>query len=635
MLLGTLTAATLFGESTLARAAELALASPFSDHMVLQRDQPVRIWGTSAPGAAVEVSVDGKAAGKATADAGGKWVAELPAFAAGGPHEFAVVSGANRVVMKDVLMGDVWLCSGQSNMQLPLRDSVGGGEAAAWAAKNGRVRTLLVPKTPGKERMSTFAAKWNGGDAAAAGEVTAVGMYFAKELMEKSPGLKDVPIGIIDSSFGGTKVEGWVPAETLAKSFKPEQLGDSMFGIKPSQLYNGMIAPLVGLRVKGVLWYQGESNTAQSAWYPQVMQKLIGQWREDFGDPKLPFYLVQLPNYPEPWEGTSFAWMREAQAKVAATTPNTAMAVALGTPDGYDLHPRHKRLVGERLALLARRDSYGEAIVASGPKFKSAVVEGKKIRVVFDTGGSAVAAAGTELAGFELAGEDGVYYHAEAKIEGADAVVVESERVAAPKTVRYAWAADPAASLVNREGIPAAPFRTDTAAKTAFCEIQLARPVRRVATPLYTATLEGDSALSSLLVNGQQFFSSDASGGFIFASVWGPRRLFDVTEISARSIGYSDPTASVTYTFYEDRIELLVENTGKEPAPVRVHLSTLVEAVTPLDAKAGAVFKRNGVTATFSGFDSVEKIFDVIYELKAEIAPGAKRTLVVKMAKTP
>jgi hypothetical protein len=387
----------------------------------------------------------------------------------------------------------------------------------------------------------------------------------------------------------------------------------------------------VNANFKGVLWYQGESNTKQASLYPALMQTMIEQWRGDFRNATLPFFLVELSNYPEPWEGVSFALLRDAQAKIARTVPNVWMSVTIDTPDGYDLHPRHKRQIGERLALLAREHTFGEHIVSSGPKFKSAAPDGSRMRVTFETFGSPLVAKDGKLSDFQLAGADGVYRNATARIDGDDSVIVESESVSQPKFVRYAFSANPRASLFNRDGLPADAFRTDEAPVSPMLEVQPRLPTYRVVTETYNLTMEADGQLSSLLANGQQVFSTDAQGGFVPMSVWGQRRLFDCTIVGPDCVRFADGSASITYTFEPTKIRIDVQNDGgKDALPVRFLLSSLVEAAGPLDPKQAMSFKRGSdVGLSIAGVDKCEKLFNIVYQLTADVPASAKRSFVI------
>jgi sialate O-acetylesterase len=232
------------------------------------------------------------------------------------------------VSLKNILVGDVFLCSGQSNMQLPLKEVQGGAQASESAHQFKMLRLLLVPKQPAAEPNDQIKAKWTQCTPDSVANISAVAFFFA-DALRKSPAMKDVPIGLIDSSFGGTCVEGWISSQTLAKSYKQEDLRDSMFGIKPANLYNAMIAPLVPLNIKGVLWYQGESNAPKAELYDKLLTTMIEEWRGKFQSPELPFFSVQLPNYPGVMEGSSFVWIRGAQAKVAASVPRPRGSLAI------------------------------------------------------------------------------------------------------------------------------------------------------------------------------------------------------------------------------------------------------------------------------------------------------------------
>lgn len=287
--------------------------------------------------------------------------------------------------------------------------------------------------------------KWRTSSPETALNFSAVGYYFAIELL-KDPKLAGVPIGVIDSSVGGTTCEGWIPNDTLAR-FDAKDLHDSMFGIKPGMLYNAMIAPLGRLGLKGVVWYQGEGNANQPGTYAKFL-----------------------------------------------TTSQAALAVAIGTNDGFN--PKQNREIGRRLALLARRDAYQENLIPSGPSFKEAKMEGQAIRVIFDTKGDGLASSDGTVRGFALAGEDGQYRFADASIEG-DSVIVKCGDISSPKSVRYAWAGVPSATLTNKTGLPAAPFRTDQQAPGGI-EIQKQPVVRHLAAPGSSATGERIRSTSEL-----------------------------------------------------------------------------------------------------------------------------------------
>ena len=304
--------------------------------------------------------------------------------------------------------------------------------------------------------------------------------------------------------------EAWVPKEALA-GFAPADLRVSLFGAGPSGLYNAMIAPLGQAPIKGVVWYQGESNADRPGTYPKLLAALIAAWRDRFETPDLPFVVIQLPDWAAGSGGLSWAWLREAQAEAVRAIPHTSLAVGINTTDGFDLHPRQKAEVGRRAALLALRDAYGRPIIASGPVFRQARVEGGSLRVTFDTAGDGLASrGGGPVRGFAIAGADGQYLYADAAIEG-DAVVLRSEEVPAPKTVRYAWAGVPDATLANRSGLPAAPFRTD-GFPPPDADVQRQPVARHVRMKAYEVTIAGTGSVTSLGVGGKQFLSNALGG---------------------------------------------------------------------------------------------------------------------------
>jgi sialate O-acetylesterase len=475
--------------------AQVKLPFLFTDGLVLQREQPVRIWGEAAPGERVGVAFRGEEK-SATADDLGHWELFLSPKAAGGPFELTV-KASNQIVLHDVLVGDVWVASGQSNMELPLTRADNGKQLIA-AANNPKIRILRVRKQ-GSEfplRDTVADAPWGRLSPETTPEFSAIAYYFATEIQQK----EDVPIGIISSLWGGTVAEAWTSLEGLASDAslmplftararmvanradndlidasekrakdadkaadKPEpdfpwRPWPAMWA--PSQLYNAMIAPVTRYTIKGVIWYQGESNSIKSRvdGYPQLYAKvfplMIRDWREHWGEGDFPFLFVQLPNF-KSWDGEDWAVIREAQRK-ALCLRNTAMveAIDVGNPD--NVHPTNKQPVGHRLALAARATVYGENVEFSGPLFRQATVEDGALRVWFDHA-AGLTAKGGEVKGFEIAGADGNFVPATAKIEGST-VIVSNDKVKYPVIVRYGWANNPEVNLFNAEGLPAAPF---------------------------------------------------------------------------------------------------------------------------------------------------------------------------------
>ena len=491
--------------------ADVKPARIFGDHVVLQRDRPVCVWGMADPGELVTVAI-GDDQATATTDAKGGWVVTLPQRAASSAAVEIKISGKNNLVIHDVLFGDVWLASGQSNMEMAFFWTAKGKEAAKTIDTPliRMFRTQEVPKDTPQNTLSR--GGWTVCTAGAVLNHSQLGYYFARELQQKL----GIPIGIISSTCSGTSIAPWMSAEALvadpagtavlerwqkvltdypekvaafekAKSaWEAEKTVAKTQGTPfkrqaplppsgpgspqtPSGFYNSMIHPLVPLALRGVIWYQGENNTKTSLAYRTLFPSLIQNWRKVFSRPDLPFYWVQLPNYNMGMEyGDNWAGVREAQA-LALTLPDTGMAVTLDIGDSNNVHPDNKAEVGRRLALVALSGTYGDkAVIASGPIFDHAEFQGADpVRIVFKPSPSALLNARGEpdsaLAGFTLAGADKKFHPARAHIDSATGtVLVTSKAVATPIAVRYAWSNNPTGlTLVNQAGLPLAPFRSD------------------------------------------------------------------------------------------------------------------------------------------------------------------------------
>lgn len=494
-------AATLAAGSTALQAA-VALASPFTDHAVLQRGQPIPVWGTADAGEKVTVTFDGQTK---TIDTGadGKWLIKLDAHIAGGPYDLTI-AGTNTIKLTDILVGEVWVCSGQSNMEWVVKNST-NADAEIAAAKFPLIRHYKVEKKTSDVPLTSCKGAWTVCSPETAGGYTAVGYYFGRKLHQEL----NVPVGLLHTSWGGTPAEAWTskPALTGAATFSgvfaawdkqmegyPAQLEKYKQTLakweaeaaaaktagkpaptkprgpngpdsphKPASLYNGMLTPLAPYGIKGAIWYQGESNAGRAKDYRELMALMIGDWRTTFGQGDFPFYIVQLANYmerkPEPTD-TGWALLREAQYLVTTTVKNTGIAVAIDIGEAKDIHPKNKQDVGLRLALNALAKDYGKQIPYSGPVYKEMKVDGTNAVLSFDHLGGGLTVTGDKLTGFAIAGEDKKYVWADAKIVG-DTVVVSAAGVTKPTAVRYAWADNPECSLSNKAGLPAVPFRTD------------------------------------------------------------------------------------------------------------------------------------------------------------------------------
>lgn len=457
-----------------ATATKLSLASIFSDHMVLQRDLPLPVWGVASPGAKVTVQLAGKTK-EAVADADGRWRVTMgPLKAGGGPLELNAAAGDQSVHVTDVLAGDVWIASGQSNMEWSVARSQNPQEEIA-AANWPNIRIVDVPNVPADAPSDAFkTAGWRPVTPGTIADFSAVAYFFGRDLHEHL----GVPIGLIGCNWGGTPMEAWTSREALessptfkaatAESFAPPATNEvaekrkAMAAHLPARLTNGMLSAVIPFGIRGAIWYQGESNAGRHQHYAELSKLMITDWRTRWGQGDFPFLLVQLAAY-EPG-GENWPPLREAQLETLAL-PNTGMAVAIDIGHRTDIHPQDKQTVGKRLALAARRIALGEDVVFSGPVYREMKAEGGKAILAFDHLGGGLKADG-ELRGFEIAGADGKFVPARAMIEG-DTVVVSSDAVAEPHTVRYNWAAFPDGNLYNAAGLPAVPFRTSKPAAPA------------------------------------------------------------------------------------------------------------------------------------------------------------------------
>lgn len=448
-------------------SAAVKLPSVIGDNMVLQRGEAVPIWGWDDPGTQVTVTLgDSKLTGKA--DDQGKWCVQLPAMTAGGPHTMTVV-GTTRVTVANILVGDVWLCSGQSNMEWSVGNSNNSQEELA-AADHPRIRHIKIPHVPAETPQADVASGgWQVCSPQTVGGWTAVGYFFARHLQQEL----DVPVGLIGSNWGGTRIEPWTPPVGFQQvpalkdiadkldSFPAKKADGAINHQSPLALYNGMIAPLVPYGIRGALWYQGESNNGEGMLYFEKQKALIGGWRAIWNKPDLPFYFVQLAPYRYGGDPKNLAGIWEAQT-ATLSIPYTGMAVTVDISNLTDIHPRNKQDVGKRLALWALAQLYGKSdLVYSGPLYKSMAVEGDKIRLAFDHVGSGlVSRDGQPLNWFTIAGEDKNFVPAQAEIDGAT-VVVSADSVAHPVAVRFGWTQEAEPNLSNKESLPASPFRTD------------------------------------------------------------------------------------------------------------------------------------------------------------------------------
>lgn len=481
--------------------ADVRLPGLFTDHLVLQRGKPLPVWGWADPGERVIVHFR-KQTATATASPDGEWRVTLRPEKIGKPSVLRV-SGRNTIEIRDVLVGEVWICSGQSNMEWPLSASHDAAAAIASSA-NPRIRLFTVPKHRSETAQVDVPARW---EVCAPGTVprfSAVGYYFGRALQRE----RQVPVGLINTSWGGSPAEVWVSPERLGQdpeyrrdileSYPPararhdqavarwEQERDAAKAAgakfdkarprepwRPTELFLGMIAPLVPYAVQGAIWYQGESNVGRAAQYRRLFADLILDWRAAWGQKDFTFLAVELA----PWDKnrkrpldvitatpveSDWAELREAQGYVARTLPQVGLAVITDVGDKDDIHPTKKTPVGERLALAARVLAYGERVHGLSPVFRSATFGDGKAMVRFDRVGRGLEARGGELTGFAIAGADRKFVWARAEIRGKDTIEVFHPSVKEPVAVRFGWADYPVVNLYSRGGLPVSPFRTDT-----------------------------------------------------------------------------------------------------------------------------------------------------------------------------
>ena len=454
--------------------ADVALPSVFGNDMVLQRGRPVPVWGTAEPNEKVTVQIAGQTK-EARTDTKGRWKVTLDALKAGGPHEL-VVKGANEIRLTGVLVGEVWVCSGQSNMQWAVARSADAQKEIA-AAEHPRIRLLTVPRRPMAEPQTDFEGRWAVCSPKTVPQFSAVAYYFGRRLQRHL----DVPIGLINTSYGGTPAEAWTDLAALKKPHALTPLLKRWKKVmhanrhrarggqlrvsphRPSTLWNGMVAPLVPFAIRGVIWYQGESNAGRAEQYRVLFPTMIRAWRKAWGQGDVPFHFVQLANFRPRQEApgeSAWAELRETQRLTLAEVPNTGMAVTIDIGEARDIHPKNKQDVGARLARLALAQDYGERVVPSGPMFRKMTRDGKRVVLHFDHAAGLCTQDDEPLTGFAVMDAKKRWSWAKARIEG-ETVVVEHPEGRKPVHVRYGWADNPACNLANGEELPASPFRTD------------------------------------------------------------------------------------------------------------------------------------------------------------------------------
>jgi sialate O-acetylesterase len=486
-------------------AADVRLPAILSDNAVLQRGMPVPIWGWAEPSEKITVTIGQQSKAVTASSPSGKWMVKLDALDVGGPYTLTV-AGKNTITLGNILVGEVWVCSGQSNMGWRVAASNNSKQEIA-AATFPKIRLITVPTRGSQTPQEDFQGHWVECIPNTAARFSAVSYFFGRELYEAL----GVPIGLINDSYGASNCETWIRRDVLeadpqyrpmfqryaklvadydpvnaralyakqlaawkedvkkAKAagkkppFRPELEIDPKVGNRiPDNLYNGMLLPVIPYGIRGVIWYQGEGNVGRAYQYRALFPTLIKSWRADWQQGDFPFYFVQLANFmanrPQPQE-SAWAELREAQS-MALKLSHTGQAVIIDIGDSGDIHPKNKQDVGKRLALWALAKDYGMNVVCCGPMYRSMEKNGSQIVVHFEAGGGLVVKNGDRLKGFAIAAADKKFVWADARIV-RDTVVVSSPQVRSPVAVRYAWADNPVCNLYNKADLPASPFRTD------------------------------------------------------------------------------------------------------------------------------------------------------------------------------
>jgi len=499
-----------------AALADVKPASLFKDHIVLQYNMAEPVWGTANPGEKVTVKIGNQSHSVVTGK-DGNWLIKLNKLTIGGPYTL-IIEGKNKITINDVYAGEVWLCSGQSNMDMTVAREdrywcgVFNEKEEVAAANYPLIRVFDVDFTPAASPQTEVDGKWELVSPQTVGHISAAAYFFARDLQKK---LK-VPIGLITTAYGASTTEAWTREEALSKnplfkklldSYKEKLIKykadtaaqikykaayekwkplaaeakaegkDELRGPKnpnpvfdqhnPSVLWNGMVNALVPYAIRGAIWYQGESNSPTASIYKELMETLIKDWRQQWKEGNFPFIYVQLANIGKTYDslpamGGTEAIKREAQLE-NLSIPNTAMVVAIDNADSNNMgniHPKDKQEIGRRLALAAEAIAYHEKVVYSGPLYDKMKIEGNKIRLYFKDIDGGLMAKNNKLIGFAIAGADKKFEWADAEIDG-NTVIVSSPEVNKPIAVRYGWGNNPPTSLYNKANLPASPFRTD------------------------------------------------------------------------------------------------------------------------------------------------------------------------------
>lgn len=453
----------------IAAAAQLRLPSVFGDGMVLQRNDTVRLWGKVAPSTPVRITAEWSAEPVTTrASAGGDWSAAIPTTEAGGPYTVEIEAGGERRTLRDVLLGEVWICAGQSNMSMPVRgfesQPVAGSLEAIVSSPRCPIRMFTAARVVSEHPAFDAEGRWMRAGIGTTGAFSAVGYFFARTLCEAL----GVPVGMINLSWGGSNVQAWSSREVLEKfpevdpamemqSKSPQRI--------PTALYNALFHPVAGYGVRGIVWYQGENNVREPELYARLFPAMVAEWRTKIGRGEIPFYFVQIApfDYGDA-QGVTAAKLRESQGKCRYTIPNAGMAVTVDLGEEKQIHFAAKPAVGFRLACQALAGAYGfSKLPHNGPVFRRWEREENRMILTFDFAEGGLCLKTNEMTGFEIAGADGRFVPAQAAVHPRNKkqVVVWSDEISEPAEVRYCFRNFALGTLYDAYGLPAAPFRTD------------------------------------------------------------------------------------------------------------------------------------------------------------------------------
>jgi len=482
---------------------QLELPSIFGDHMVFQQKQDNPVWGWATPGESVAVSINGQRH-TTKADGKGKWKIMLKPLPVGGPYKLHIEGEQSQFFLDDVMVGEVWICSGQSNMEWPI-ERTNSAELARLTANHSNIRIITVPRVGTQEPQDDFDGAWELSSSESIQQFSAIGYFFGRRLSDAL----DVPIGLIDNAWGGSAAEAWVRRDVLEEDdiynglmssweerertfdfeneiakweikiaewdamdeedrteSRPRRPRNLLTGNhRPANIYNGVLHPTIGYGIKGVIWYQGESNAGRAYQYRDLFPLMIDHWRDEWGQGDFPFYYVQLADFQEENEDpedSSWAELREAQTMTLDKLKNVGQAVIIDVGEGRDIHPRNKHTVADRLARIALARDYKKDIHYMGPSYQSMSVVGSKIVLKFNNVGQGLYSFDTRAPqGFTIAGEDQKFVNATAQIIDSNTMEIWSDEIASPASVRYAWAQNPICNMYSRDGLPMTPFRTD------------------------------------------------------------------------------------------------------------------------------------------------------------------------------